>query len=288
MTRVRQNGTARRISSDMIPVDVSVAARVVLATIGMSFLGNSAALDPPAVLPAGSDRMNYSVGYEFGRHLDDLKRHGQDVDLEMVFRGVLDGISGTSPRVAFKDMRSTLEELSKAEDPGAHQSPGLQQNAVPIRQRGYADDYAALNAKREGVIILASGVQYEVLAAGNGPQPKAGDMVAVNYKGTLPTGVQFDSTYDSGKPAELKIAEIAVPGLKEALLHMKTVDKSRVVIPARLGFQRGQLLRKRDLIYEIELVSIVAPASNQAPELPKATAPSEPAKQAEPGQESKG
>jgi FKBP-type peptidyl-prolyl cis-trans isomerase len=260
--------------------------RIALAVVGAVFAGTSVAADPPAVLPPGADRTNYSVGYVFGRHLADLKRHGQNVDLEMIFRGVLDGIGGVSPRVPFKDMRSTLDGLSKSGP--AQQSSSPQTTKVPIRQRGYADDYAALNAKREGVIVLPSGVQYEVLKVGSGAQPKAGDTVAVNYKATLPTGVQFDSTDDSGKPADLKIAEIAVPGLKDALLHMKEGDKWRVVIPARLGFQRGQLLRKRDLIYEIELVSIVRPANPPSSQAPKASEPRAPAKQPESGQQPEG
>ena len=183
--------------------------------------------------------MNYSVGYDFGRHLADLKRHGQNVDLEMVFRGVLDAIGGPSPRVTFKDMRPTLDELSKAARPGTqpHGPSGAQRFRPERGLQGRLRRAERKTRRRHRSCRAAFSTRCS--DGGSGPQPKAGDTVSVNYKATLPTGVQFDSTDESGKPADFKIAEIAVPGLKDALLLMKEGDKWRVVIPARLGFQRA-------------------------------------------------
>lgn len=130
--------------------------------------------------------------------------------------------------------------------------------AVPVRARGYNDDYAELNAQREGVVSLPSGVQYEILKTGSGKQPQASDTVTVHYRAMLANGVEFDNTYDQGSPATLHLDGYLVPGLKEALLLMKEGDKWRVTIPAKLGFSGRRMLRKRDLIYEIALLSITA------------------------------
>lgn len=136
--------------------------------------------------------------------------------------------------------------------------------AVPVRAGGYNDDYAELNAQREGVVSLPSGVQYEILQTGSGKQPQASDTVTVHYRAMLANGVEFDNTYEQGTPATLHLGDYLVPGLKEALLLMKEGDEWRVTIPARLGFSSGRLLRKRDLIYEITLLAITAAPEAQS------------------------
>lgn len=131
------------------------------------------------------------------------------------------------------------------------------QSSFPVRSRGYIDDYAELNATREGVVVLPSGVQYEVLREGSGKRPRANDSVKVHYKAMLATGVEFDNTYEQGEPASFQLDQYLVPGLKEALLLMKEGDEWRVTIPAKMGFHGGRFLRKRDLIYEITLISVM-------------------------------
>lgn len=153
-----------------------------------------------------------------------------------------------------------------AEEKEAEKAPDAAHSAVPVRARDYIDDYAELNAQREGVVSLPSGVQYEVLRAGSGNQPHASDTVTVHYRAMLANGVEFDNTYERGEPASLHLGEYLVPGLKEALLLMKEGDEWRVTIPAKMGFRGGRLLRKRDLIYEIALIAIeTAPPSKPQP-----------------------
>ena len=127
---------------------------------------------------------------------------------------------------------------------------------IPARKGAYKDDFAALNAQREGVIVLPSTVQYEVLKEGSGRQPAEGDTVVINYVASLTNGNVFDTTY-GGEPLTIPLNKIVIPGLKEALLLMNEGDQWRVVIPPRMGFgQAGNnRVRRRDLIYEVELIS---------------------------------
>jgi len=91
----------------------------------------------------------------------------------------------------------------------------------------------------------------------------------MQYEGSLTNGVVFDSTREDDKPARLALKEIVVPGMREALLLMNEGAKWRVVIPPTMGFGRAgnNMLRKRDLIYEIELLAVESPAK----EAPAAT-----------------
>jgi FKBP-type peptidyl-prolyl cis-trans isomerase len=128
----------------------------------------------------------------------------------------------------------------------------------PAREGGYQDDFAALNAKRPGVVTLPSGVQYEVLEAGSGRKPKSQDSVRVAYEASLPDGRVFDTTADDAEPTVLSISSIAVPGLREALLLMPEGSRWRVVVPPSQGFRHAgnNMLRRRVLIYDLRLLSI--------------------------------
>jgi len=142
--------------------------------------------------------------------------------------------------------------------PAPATAPAPASPATPAREGGYQDDFAALNAKRPGVVTLPSGVQYEVLVAGSGNKPTPRDAVRVDYEASLPDGRVFDTTADDTEPKVLPISSIAVPGLREALLLMPEGSHWRVVIPPNQGFRHAgnNMLRRRVLIYDIRLVSI--------------------------------
>lgn len=231
-----------------------------IVLFGMSL--GAVADDTPAQPGTAQAKAGYSAGYAFGGQLAQLQRQDPGIELQAVFQGILDALSGSEPQLSAAEMRAALQELERKRgaDTGTP-APGR----APARSGGYIDDFAALNAKREGVVTLPSGVQYEVLQAGAGRQPVAGDAVLVSYRASLTNGAVFDSTYDDAEPTRLQLDEIAVPGLKEALLLMNEGAKWRVVIPPNMGFKASgnNMLRRRDLIYDIELVS-VEPAAERA------------------------
>lgn len=243
-----------------------VALRYVLGGLAL-FVGPalwaSEVADPTS--PA-SERAGYSAGYQFGRNLDGLAKDGAKIDLKAVFRGVLDALSGAEPSYSAGEMQAALDALAKAGGDAAARQPG-DTTSPRAREGGFKDDFAALNARRPGVVSLPSGVQYEVLRAGSGRQPQPGDTVAIQYRGILTNGVVFDTTYDDDEPLHLKIGEIVVPGLREALLLMQENARWRVVVPPAMGFGKAgnNQLRRRDLIYEVELLSVEATAKDSDP-----------------------
>ncbi|SKB41855.1 FKBP-type peptidyl-prolyl cis-trans isomerase [Daejeonella lutea] len=117
------------------------------------------------------------------------------------------------------------------------------------------------NAKKQGVVTLPSGLQYEVITQGTGVKPKATDEVTVNYKGTLLNGKQFDSSYDRGEPATFMLNQV-IPGWTEGLQQMTAGSKYRFFIPYALAY--GERAAGPDitpystLIFEVELISVQA------------------------------
>ena len=120
------------------------------------------------------------------------------------------------------------------------------------------DAYMAENAKREGVITLPSGLQYEILRAGNGPLPTDTDQVKVHYHGTLINGTVFDSSVDRGEPATFGVNQV-IPGWTEALKLMPVGSKWRLYIPYELAYgsaDRGTIKPFSNLIFDVELLAI--------------------------------
>ncbi|MEQ1852296.1 MAG: FKBP-type peptidyl-prolyl cis-trans isomerase [Chthoniobacteraceae bacterium] len=125
------------------------------------------------------------------------------------------------------------------------------------REKGEA--FLAENAKKEGVKVLPSGLQYRVLKEGTGKQPTKADKVVVHYRGTLIDGREFDSSYKRGEPSEFGVTQV-IKGWTEALQLMKEGSKWMVYIPWELAYgaqARGGLIGPNEtLVFEVELISI--------------------------------
>ncbi len=118
------------------------------------------------------------------------------------------------------------------------------------------------NGKKEGVITLESGLQYQVIQEGTGALPALTDQVKTHYRGTLIDGTVFDSSYDRGEPITFPVTGV-IKGWTEALLLMKEGAKWRLFIPADLAYGSsgagGVIPPNAALIFDIELISIETP-----------------------------
>lgn len=116
------------------------------------------------------------------------------------------------------------------------------------------------NAKKEGIFTTPSGLQYEVITAGNGPKPTAQDTVEVHYHGTLIDGSVFDSSIQRGTPATFGVHQV-IKGWTEALQLMPVGSTYRLYIPQDLAYGAqphtgGPIKPFMALIFDVELISI--------------------------------
>jgi len=127
----------------------------------------------------------------------------------------------------------------------------------PAENQAAGEKFLAENAKKDGIITTASGLQYQVISEGTGASPSASDNVTVHYKGTTLDGKEFDSSYSRGAPATFPLNRV-IAGWTEGLQLMKEGAKYRFYIPANLAY--GERGAGRDigpnsaLIFEVELI----------------------------------
>lgn len=131
--------------------------------------------------------------------------------------------------------------------------------AQPAKAYDTMDAYLTENAKKDGVTVTASGLQYEVLQEGTGAMPSASDTVEVHYEGTLIDGKKFDSSYDRGKTIEFPLNGV-IPGWTEGVQLMKEGAKYRFTIPGDLAYGPrgipGVIPGGATLLFDVELISI--------------------------------
>jgi FKBP-type peptidyl-prolyl cis-trans isomerase FklB len=133
--------------------------------------------------------------------------------------------------------------------------------------------FLAMNAKKQGVVTLPSGLQYKVLEAGTGAKPKDDDTVEARYRGTFINGTEFDSSERRGGPTTFKLGAV-IPGWREALKLMPVGSKWQLVVPPALAYGERGLGGKKGsprmigpnatLVFEVELVAINAPPAGAA------------------------
>ena len=124
-------------------------------------------------------------------------------------------------------------------------------------QRG--QEFLASNAERDEVTVTDSGLQYEVLSAGEGPSPGPSDEVTVHYRGTNLDGEEFDSSYSRGEPTSFPVDGV-IPGWTEALQQMKEGGKWKLYIPPELAYGQsgagGVIGPNQTLVFEVELLKV--------------------------------
>ena len=125
--------------------------------------------------------------------------------------------------------------------------------------KGDGEKFLEENKKREGVVTLTSGLQYQILKAGTGEKPLATDKVTTHYHGTFLDGKVFDSSVDRGQPAQFPVNRV-IPGWTEALQLMPVGSKWKLWIPYNLAYgEKGyppKIPPYSALIFEVELISI--------------------------------
>ena len=195
------------------------------------------------------------VSYGVGRQLGDQLRNNpfKDFDVSAVQAGLADAIANTESQVSDEDLNEAFGIVSK-------KMQELEQ-AEAKEKSAEGEAFLVENAKREEVTVTESGLQYEVLATGDGEKPTAASTVRTHYHGTFINGDIFDSSVDRGQPAEFPVGGV-IAGWTEALQLMTEGSKWRLYVPYGLAYgergSQGAIPPYATLIFDVELLSVVS------------------------------
>jgi len=213
---------------------------------------------PPASAPPGQEYMqqvSYGIGQNMAQQLRDSQIEG--LDLRSLLAGLTDAMTGAKPKWTEEQLRPNMVRFSQEMRQKA--MTRMTQQAAKNEQEAAA--FLAQNAKREGVETTASGLQYRVLKQGDGQSPMLKDTIRCHYRGTLLNGTEFDSTAQSGQPAEFQVGPPLIEGWIEALQKMRVGDKWQLFVPPQLAYGAeppGPPIEANSLlVFEIELLEIV-------------------------------
>ena len=203
---------------------------------------------------SAAEQVGYSFGYLMGRSNADAMK---DMDIDAFITGLKTASQGKSASLSDEEMTRALTQYKKQTE--AKQLIELKQQADKNAQIGNA--FLAENAKKDGIKITKSGLQYQVLQEGKGKTPKANSTVKVDYEGRLIDGTVFDSSIARHQPATFQVSQV-IQGWTEGLQLMKEGAEYRFFIPANLAYGQigsGDAIEPNStLIFDVELLEITS------------------------------
>jgi FKBP-type peptidyl-prolyl cis-trans isomerase FklB len=202
-------------------------------------------LDSPA------QKVSYLIGRQVGDQLKGSQFPGFEID--GVVQGIKDSMSNAEMPLAQDEIEAAYEVIQ-----GEMQKMEAELSA---KAREAGDLFLAANAKKEGIVVLESGLQYEVMTAGTGAQPTRESTVRTHYHGTFTDGRVFDSSVERGEPTEFPVGGV-IAGWTEALQLMTEGSKWRLFVPSDLAYgeqgSQGAIPPHSALVFEVELIKVVS------------------------------
>ena len=203
---------------------------------------------PTVAVTTENARTSYELGYAYAKNIGD--QFPDIVEQAAFVKGVEDALTGAEKLVPDEEARQLYDRLR------AIKSAESEAEATTNLAEGQA--FLETNGTRDGVVTLASGLQYEIIEQGEGAQPTANDSVTTHYEGTLIDGSVFDSSYTRGQPATFPLRGV-IPGWTEGLQLMKAGGKFKFFIPPDLAYGpqgRPGIPGNSTLIFVVELISV--------------------------------
>ncbi len=228
-----------------------IIAFTAIVAFGISACNGGSVADKNLKVQNQTDSVAYALGHSVGTN---LKAQFPDVNPDLIAQAIVEAFQGkenkifTNPQEADNYIRTYLRTASD-------------KKAAANKAKGEA--FLAENAKKPGIHVTASGLQYEIIKDAQGEKPTAESTVKVHYHGTTIDGEVFDSSVERGEPATFPLNGV-IKGWTEGVQLMSVGSKYKFYIPAELAYGNRQAGAKigpnSTLIFEVELLEIIKDA----------------------------
>jgi len=199
------------------------------------------------------DNVSYALGLGIGSQLKSMG--AESLNIDDFAQAIKDVLNDSELKISMADSQKIVQKFFQEQE--AKQRAAMAETGKKLKAEGEA--YLAENAKKDGVITTASGLQYTVLKEGTGKSPKATDTVVCHYEGFLTNGTVFDSSIQRGEPAAFPLNGV-ITGWTEGLQLMKEGGKNRFFIPYHLAYGEagaaGSIPPYAALIFDVELIEV--------------------------------
>jgi FKBP-type peptidyl-prolyl cis-trans isomerase FklB len=235
--------------------------KYLIPSLALGFLATTIQAQDKPDLKDPKQKVSYCIGADIGGN---FKKQELEVDAKALAAGFADAYTG---KAALTD--AEIKEVLNKFRTELMEKMNAKQKVAGDKNLKDGEVFLAANAKKDGVKVLPSGLQYKIIKSGTGKTPKATDTVKTHYHGTLVDGTVFDSSVDRGEPATFPVNQV-IPGWTEALQLMKVGDKWQLYIPSKLAYGERAMGPKitpnSTLIFDIELLGIEEPKAGGAPQ----------------------
>lgn len=199
------------------------------------------------------DKLSYALGIGIGSQLAGMG--AKELNIDDFAQAIKDVISGSELKVDNAEAQTLVQNFFQEQE--AKQQAAAAEAGKAAKAAGEA--FLAENGKKDGVVTLPSGLQYQVLKEGDGKKPSATDQVVCHYEGTLIDGTVFDSSYQRNQPATFGLNQV-IAGWTEGVQLMQEGAKYRFFIPYNLAYgERGagtQIPPFAALVFDVELIEV--------------------------------
>jgi FKBP-type peptidyl-prolyl cis-trans isomerase FklB len=200
------------------------------------------------------DKVSYALGIGIGHQLANMG--GSELKIDDFAQAVKDVLAGNELKVKSSEAQRIVQEFFAQQE----EKINKQRQEAGKMHKDAGEKYLAENSKKDGVVTLPSGLQYQVLKEGNGRKPSAKDSVKCHYEGFLIDGTVFDSSVQRGEPAVFGLQQV-IAGWTEGLQLMQEGAKYRFFIPYRLAYGEGgagsSIPPFAALIFDVELIQVM-------------------------------
>ena len=199
------------------------------------------------------DKLSYALGIGIGSQLAGMG--AKELNIDDFAQAIKDVISGSELKVDNAEAQTLVQNFFQEQE--AKQQAAAAEAGKAAKAAGEA--FLAENGKKDGVVTLPSGLQYQVLKEGNGKKPSATDQVVCHYEGTLIDGTVFDSSYQRNQPATFGLNQV-IAGWTEGVQLMQEGAKYRFFIPYNLAYGEhgagAQIPPFAALVFDVELIEV--------------------------------
>ena len=196
------------------------------------------------------DKLSYALGIGIGSQLAGMG--AKELNIDDFAQAIKDVVSGSALKVDNAEAQTLVQNFFRKQEAERQAEAGKAAKTA-------GEAFLAENGKKEGVVTLPSGLQYQVLKEGNGKKPSATDQVVCHYEGTLIDGTVFDSSYKRKEPATFGLNQV-IAGWTEGVQLMQEGAKYRFFIPYDLAYgERGagaQIPPFAALVFDVELIEV--------------------------------